>query len=254
LFSFPIFSIFSSKLDSHDIIPFSLAYFLFRYYDTDDDYDRFFVYKIDVYKPISEKYFFFIDEFGAESGIVMLRNMCRYLKIPCVLASTNSKIVNLIGASMTTASGSSPPSVFCAVFPKLSTLSNEEIDQFFNEEIDCERFLELARNVSEHEERRMSLLLQFFKDQAKKTRPGVSLFLFRALKKISESFSKSESLKLDLDVIFQEVIRLMAVLIDKRKVNAFGIIEGMQGNALLLGGNEFNSRYIPSEIKIRNLR
>jgi hypothetical protein len=205
-----------------------------------------FVAQNDVYKPILEKYFFFIDEFAAESGIVMLRNMCRYLKIPCVLASTNSKIVNLIGASMTTASGSSPPSVFCAVFPKLSTLSNEEIDQFFNEEINCESFLELARNVSEHEERRMSLLLRFFKDQATKTRPGVSLFLFKALKEIYESFPESESLK--VDVLFQEVIRSMVVFIDNRKGNAFGSIEGMQANVFLLGGNEFNSRYIPSEI------
>jgi hypothetical protein len=200
----------------------------------------------DVYKPFSEKYFFFIDEFGAESGIVMLRNMCRYLKIPCVLASTNSKIVNLIGASTTTASGSSPPSVFCAVFPKLSTLSHEEIDQFFNEEINCESFLELARNVSEHEERRMSLLLQFFKDQAKKTRPGVSLFLFKALKEISESFPESGSLK--VDTLFEEVIRSMFEFIYNRKGNAFGSIEGMQANALLLGGNKFNSRPIPSEI------
>jgi hypothetical protein len=106
---------------------------------------------------------------------------------------------------------------FCTVFPKLSTLSHEEIEQFFNEEIDCESFLELARNVSENEERRMSLLLQFFKDQAKKTRPGVSLFLFKALKEISESFPESESLK--IDVLFQEVIRLMVPFIDNRKAN-----------------------------------
>jgi hypothetical protein len=204
-----------------------------------------FVAQEDVYGPLLEKYFFFIDEFSAESGIVMLRNICRYLRIPCVLASTNSKIVNLIGASITTGSGSSPPSVFCAVFPKLSTLSREEIEQFFNEEIDCKRLLELARNVSENEERRMSLLLQFFKDQAKKTRPGVSLYLFRSLKKISESFHESESLK--VDTLFQEVIRSMILFIDHRKVNAFGSIEGMKGNVVLLGGNEFNPMYIPSE-------
>jgi hypothetical protein len=195
----------------------------------------------DVYMPISEKYFFFIDEFASESGIVMLRNMCRHLKIPCVLASTNTEVINNTGISMNDGSGSSPPPVFCAVFPKLSTLSHEEIDQFFNEEIDCESFLELARNVSENEERRMSLLLRFFKDQAKKTRPGVSLFLFKALKEISESFPESESLK--VDVLFQEVIKLMVLFIDHRKANAFGSIEGMQANAVLLGGNKFDSKY-----------
>jgi hypothetical protein len=142
---------------------------------------------------------------------------------------------------MNDGSGSSPPSVFCAVFPKLSTLSNEEIDQFFNEEINCESFLELARNVSEHEERRMSLLLQFFKDQAKKTRSGVSLFLFKALKEISEWFPESGSLK--VDTLFQEVIRSMVVFIKNRKGNAFGSLEGMRANAVLLGGNEFESKY-----------
>jgi hypothetical protein len=199
----------------------------------------------DVYKPFSEKYFFFIDEFDAESGIVMLRNMCRYLKIPCVLASTDTEVINIIGISMNDGSGSSPPSVFCAVFPKLSTLSNEEIDQFFNEEINCESFLELARNVSEHEERRMSLLLQFFKDQAKKTRPGVSLFLFKALKEISEWFPESGSLK--VDTLFQEVIRSMVVFIKNRKGNAFESLEGMRANAVLLGGNEFESKYEMSD-------
>jgi hypothetical protein len=203
------------------------------------------VTKKDVYLPLLEKYFFFIDEFDPGSGIVMLRNMIRYLRIPCVLASTNSKIVNLIGASTSSGSGSNPPSVFCAVFPKLSTLSHEEIDQFFTEEINCERFLELAKNVSENEERRMSLLLQFFKDQAKKTRPGVSLYLFRALKMISESFPKSESLK--VDALFQEIIRLMFCSIDRRKETTFSSIEGMRANVDLLGGNTFNSKYVATD-------
>jgi hypothetical protein len=141
----------------------------------------------DGYTSLLEKYFFFIDEFNIKSGFIMFRNISCYLKIPCVLASTNSKIVNLIGVSTSSGSGSTPPSVFCATFPKLSTLSNGEIEKFFNEEINCERFFELAGNVSENEERRMSLLLQFFKDQAKKTRPGVSLYLFEALMEVSKS-------------------------------------------------------------------
>jgi hypothetical protein len=65
-----------------------------------------------VYKPFLEKYFFFIDEFGAESGIVMLRNMCRYLKIPCILASTSTEVINITGISMNDGSGSSPSPVF----------------------------------------------------------------------------------------------------------------------------------------------
>jgi hypothetical protein len=199
----------------------------------------------DVYMPLLEKYFFFIDEFAAESGIVMFRNMCRFLRIPCVLASTNSKIVNLIGASTNTGSGTCPPSVFCAVFPKLSTLSHEEIEHFFNEETNCDRFLELARNVSENEERRMSLLLQFFKDQAKKSRPGVSLYLFKALKEISESFPESESLK--VDALFQEFIEILFRSINYRKKYAFSSLDGMQANVDLLGGKEFNSKYVPSE-------
>jgi hypothetical protein len=180
----------------------------------------------DVYEPPLEKYFFFIDEFYSEPGIIMLRNMCRYLRIPCVLASTNTEIVNITGVNTNTGSGTCPPYVFCAVFQNLSTLSHEEIEKFFNEKINCESFLELARNVSETEERRMSLLLQFFKNQAKETRPGVSLYLFRALKEISELFPKSEYLK--VDTLFQEVIKLMILFIDHRKPKAFGSIEGMQ--------------------------
>jgi hypothetical protein len=197
----------------------------------------------DVYTSLSEKYFFFIDEFNLKSGVIMFRNICRYLRIPCVLASTNSKIVNLIGISTSSGSGSTPPSVFCAAFPKLSTLSHEEIEQFFNEEIKSERFLELACNVSENEERRMSLLLQFFKDQAKKTRPGVSLYLFEALMEVSKSLSGLETLK--VDTVFQKVIKLMINSIDFRKNITFSTIEGMQANVDLLGGKEFDSKYIP---------
>jgi hypothetical protein len=173
----------------------------------------------------------------------MFRNISCYLKIPCVLASTNSKIVNLIGVSTSSGSGSTPPSVFCAAFPKLSTLSHEEIEQFFNEEINSERFLELACNVSENEERRMSLLLQFFKDQAKKTRPGVSSYLFEALMEVSKSLSGLETLK--VDTVFEKVIKLMINSIDFRKNITFSTIEGMQANVDLLGGKEFDSKYIP---------
>jgi hypothetical protein len=71
------------------------------------------------------------------------------------------------------------------------------------------------------------------------------LFLFKALKEISESFPESGSLK--VDTLFQEVIRLMAVFIKNRKGNAFGSLEGMRANAVLLGGNEFESKYEMSD-------
>jgi hypothetical protein len=89
----------------------------------------------------------------------------------------------------------------------------------------------------------MSLLLQFFKDQAKKTRPGVSLYLFEALMEVSKSLSGLETLK--VDTVFQKVIKLMINSIDFRKNITFSTIEGMQANVDLLGGKEFDSKYIP---------
>ena len=139
---------------------------------------------------------------------------------------------------MKAGSGSSPPSVFCAVLPNLSTISDEEIELFFNEEINCRRFLELARNISVNEERRMSLLLEFFKDQEKKTKHN----LFDALKEVSESFSELKSLK--VDKVFQKVIKLMIYSIEIRKDTAFTTLNGMFANINLLGGKAFDSKYM----------
>ena len=194
-----------------------------------------------IYKTFLEKYFIFMDEFKEDGGLVMFRNICRYLKVPCLVASTNPRLVNLIGTSPLSSSREDLAAIWCTVFPKLSYLTEEEVGKFFREEIDCKRFIELARNASVCEEERMRRLLEFFKDQAMNSRPGVSLFLFDALRDIYRSLKDLK--RLNADKLFQNVIEKMISMIAPRKKNAFDNIEGIKANAYLMSGNAFDPKY-----------
>ena len=194
-----------------------------------------------LHKKFLEKYFFFMDEFKENEGLMMFRNICRNLKVPFLVASTNSRVVNLVSTSIMYSSRRDLAGIWCAALPKLSNLTEEEVEKFFKEEIDSKRFLELARNVSVSEEERMRQLLEFYKDQAIKTRPGVSLILFNALRGIYRSFNDKKSLT--VDGLFKDVLKLIITSISLRKSNAFESVKGMLANADLLSGNAFDSKY-----------
>lgn len=229
--------------------------------ENNDEWMRFFAdnqanYKHLKYKPLSlsdlecdkrlhkafvEKYFVFMDEFEIDGGLVMFRNICRLINVPCLVASTNPRFVDLVGVSLESSSRQDPSAVWCVAFPKLSNLSGEEVTKFFNEEINFERFIELAKKVSIREEERMRQLLEFLKDQAIKSRPGISLFLFNALRDLYQSF---EDLKyLTVDKFFKDFLNLMIYYITYRKTNAFRSLEGGKSNIDMLSGTSFNSKY-----------
>lgn len=81
----------------------------------------------------------------------------------------------------------------------------------------------------------MSLLLQFFKNQAKKTRVGVSLFLFDALKEVSLKFSNLKSLS--VENVFQDVINSINYKVYLRESSAFSTYKAAYANICFLSGD-----------------
>ena len=51
----------------------------------------------------------FIDEFGNQEQIVFLRDLCRVLRVSCILASTNARFSNMIQNSSKTSSSVRDP-------------------------------------------------------------------------------------------------------------------------------------------------
>lgn len=101
----------------------------------------------DFYKCFLEKYFIFIDDYSFEGfDSSMIRTICSYLKMPCVLASSNPKIANIdSGRPLTVYSESSRPSVHCAAFSDFPTLSEDEIEYFLKKKSIVSSFLNLPR-------------------------------------------------------------------------------------------------------------
>lgn len=67
----------------------------------------------------------FIDEFGNQEQIVFLRDLCRVLRVSCILASTNARVSNMIQNSSKTSSSVRDP--WCEIIANLPSASFEGI-------------------------------------------------------------------------------------------------------------------------------
>ena len=72
-----------------------------------------------------------------------------------LLASTNTRITNLIGRREKSGSGGGSPDVWCVAFPHLSTFSRNEFELKIKESINLEQLFQLASHASATEETRM---------------------------------------------------------------------------------------------------
>ncbi len=194
---------------------------------------------------LRDKYFIFIDEFAAESNLIFVRNLCRYLGISCVLASTNARVANLIGKSTISGSGGAPPGPWSVVFNKLPTLLPSQID---HKSSVFTKLIDLAGKTSTVEMKKMTKLASFLKQQCKVSRPGFSSMIFDSIEDVIDAHYASELLSKDLfvDDFFQFLIDELLIFIKNRKPKAFSSAVGKWSNMILLHGDCFDRTYSDS--------
>ena len=198
--------------------------------------------------PISrtfiDKYFVFMDEFLGKPEFVYLRNLFRFLKISCIVSSTNSKVVNLLGKSTRTSSRSDGPRAWCLAFPKPSPISLNSIETNY-EFIRCaQNAIKKAYNISEMEGDKMKNVVNYLKDQCSVCRPGLAIMIMNNFVEICE---KEAFLS---DELFENVFTKVQSQLVKRKEQAFLGVNSSEANAYIMLSCFFNNQY--SETKDDN--
>ena len=183
-----------------------------------------------------KNFYLFMDEFSATPELVVVRNLCRGIGLTCLLASTNAKVMNLIGKSRRSSSRTELPGVWSVVVPKLPPVPTKIIENFGLEE-KLEKIIK--RTCSEDEERTIKLV-EYIKDQCFVSRPGVSKYILESIDHIVSVNIEP----LTADVFFTTLLKRVTLQIRKRKANAFASAEGINSNVKLLNGDLFDSNYL----------
>lgn len=191
---------------------------------------------LNLIKRFSEKYCVFLDEFGGDGEYVFIRNLCRMLKITCIVSSTNSKVTNLIGMPATkTNSRTDGHRAWSVVFESLSRMNKESLEsnsnfQFLNKEL-----IEKASNTSKEEADRMVLFLDYFQKQLLSSRPGFALNMLEVLR-YDVDFKSSFS----LDLLFEDYIKKLNNSLNAKKPQAFLTFNSAKSYCKLISGNFFD--------------
>lgn len=202
----------------------------------------------DIWEPLNSKYFVFLDEFYSDihnfevnrpreeeiiRGLVLLRNLCRYMRIPCLIASTNSNVANIIGSSLRTGSRGEPPMIWCVVKPKYHHLSPEEVEGEFEKALNFKNM-----QIPINEEERFHKMIRFLKEQCAKSRAGMTYCVLNALKSAAEHFEFT-----DCDTFFINFMKNLINVVMERKLQAFTSKGGIDANVRLLSGSHFDPKY-----------
>lgn len=190
-------------------------------------------------KSVFSKYFIFMDEFNGDVHLVFLRNLFRYLEISCVVASTNAKIVNLIGMSTRASSREDGPRAWCLTFPRLPSISVDMIEANSDFVESANLAIEKANEISEINGYRMINLLKYLKEDCLVSRPGFAFIIMNeVIKLIKEK-------KFNFEDMFEGVLNSIRFQLSMRKPQAF---TELNANLILMlsGGipNESYSEYV----------
>lgn len=185
-----------------------------------------------LYETFKTKYFIFLDEFSTDKDLVTLRNLLRSLEFTCVLSSTNSRIINLIGASARTGSRDTEAGPWSVVFHSLSPMTLSYLNSNPEYQKVLESLTKRASELSTSENEKMRRLVEYLKAQFLVSRPG---FAHMILEKIM-SYQLNE---MSADLIFEKLIIDQRARLGQRKSVAFHTIIGSRAKARLMTGNHF---------------
>ena len=189
------------------------------------------------YLEMIKKYYLFIDEFSFSPEFIFLRNLCRKLRLTCILASTNAKVANLIGTSFRAGSRGDLPSLWSVVIPTLPPSPTVVIEQFGI----AEKLVNLVDPLNLNENERMIKFSRYINEQCVKSRPGLTNCILESIEYIGKSSHKE--IEISVEDVFTKIVQELTNQISLRKSSAFGEKEGINSNLRLLNGDLFDSKY-----------
>lgn len=186
------------------------------------------------YSLLIKSFYIFIDEFVETPTAALLRNLSRIIGFTCVVASTNPRATNLIGAEKRSTARGSNPSVWSVVipsFPKDSISSNRKIRESLSSILDLAGPEEFER--TEH-------MVEFITNQCQVSRPGIANIIhdFFVDVKLTEPC--------DLDSLFTKIILHIKDQLELKK-NIFTDDDAFVANVNLMLGKYFNPEYLPNQ-------
>ena len=188
--------------------------------------------------PLSDtfikKYYVFMDEFNGSSTIVFLRNLFRYLEISCILASTNAKVVNLIGISPQLSSRIDGPRAWSLVFPKLDSITESTIEnnsEFFHY---MNSAIQKASEISEMNGLKMRSFFEYVREQCLFSRPGFALLTMDVALEI---IKKGD---FNVDSVFETFLLKIRSQLASRKPQAFNTNAASWANFFIMVSGLFN--------------
>lgn len=189
----------------------------------------------DLSEAFLKKYFIFLDEFSGRPGLVFLRNLFRYLEISCIVASTNAKILNLLGVSYHTTSRILGPRAWCLVFPRLPSISEDAIYKDTEFVGSSNSAIQKATNISEVNGSKMKNLFEYLKAQCIVSRPGFATII------VNESIKSIENGNFIFEDMFEGLLNSIYTRLNEKKPQAFD--QNYANLILMLNGGIPNENY-----------
>jgi hypothetical protein len=159
------------------------------------------------------------------NNIKLLRNLCRILGLPTVLASTNSKVNNLLNVG--SASALKHNSIWVNAIRTLPQANMKAIinildwDKYSNEkcELDLKMILEALKiNYQPCDFSRLQNLLLIMGQQSKTCLQGVAVYVHSAFK---DGLLKQSGKQLDVVAIWEQIVHFLHDKLEQRKPAAF---------------------------------
>lgn len=191
------------------------------------------------FKTLIKTFYVFLDEFSGTRELIFLRNLCRSIGLTCIVASTDPKVVDLIGLRSISGSRVAGPSLWSVVVPKLPFISLQNLKN--NSELNdgLNRLISLAKDSDKI---KMHRLTEYLIEQCCKSRPGFFTFIIDSLSSFCLDFESIGSVSVDDFLIY--LIRNTSSLTESRKSSLFIDLQGMRSNLMLMIGGYFNEKYI----------
>lgn len=192
------------------------------------------------------KFFLFLDEFIPESWVIFIRNLSRAIRLRCVVANTNTKIVNVVSKSSSASENSEAiwSCVICRLNGARRAILDSEygfthsiktivrsLEPNFPDPTDDKTFFSLL----EQSDNPVLKFLGTFNDaRIEQMRPGIAAFLAKSFKRYAEEKLNTKNHASDLVNLLEFVIWNMSTLLHSRKPRLHYEHSGFIGNIGLL--------------------
>ena len=170
-----------------------------------------------------------MDEYNSKASnrIKLLRNLCRILALPAVLASTNAEVNNLLNVNNDSDSRVEKGEIWVHVIRKLPSASLKAVINLsgWAEYADDNDNIDIVKYLNDHEitytdssKDSLIRLISFMKEQSKTCLQGVPIIAYRALK---EKLIEQERKNLNVKEIWEYILTSVRAILLSYKLGVF---------------------------------